>query len=151
MFSIELGKSAFAQTPRNISLLISPQVLEDFGLKVAIQSMLNNFRSEYLSINYKFNSVKERLDSNLEITVFRIVQELLNNIAKNSQANEASILIEINDSSLLINVKDNGRGFNKNKVSASSGLGLKMVENRVKLLDGSLTVDSNQGTMFLLL
>lgn len=136
---------------RNISLLISPQVLENFGLNVAIESMLNHFRSKNLAINYEFNSNKERLDSNLEIAVFRIVQELLNNIAKHSQANEASILIDIKERSLIIKVEDNGKGFNVNEISTSSGLGLKMVENRVKLLNGLITIDSHQGTCVLII
>jgi signal transduction histidine kinase len=131
---------------RNISLLLTPQLLEQFGLNDAIEAMVNNLKSDSLWINYKFKSTKNRIDSNIEISIFRIVQELLNNLVRHSEAGIAMVSLDISESIATLVVKDDGKGFEMEGSSQSTGIGLRMVENRVKLLNGKMAISSKEGT-----
>ena len=93
------------------------------------------------------------VDSIIEVAVFRIIQETLNNIKKHSEATSCSINLSIEQGSLVVKVTDNGNGFNpedvrktKKSVDIESGFGLYSMRQRADLLKGTLTIDSEKGT-----
>jgi signal transduction histidine kinase len=85
------------------------------------------------------------MESSLEIVVYRIVQELLNNVVKHSGA--AIILVQVmkQEHNLTITVEDNGKGFNKDEVLLMKGTGLKNIQARVDYLKGQLDIKSTPG------
>ena len=85
------------------------------------------------------------MESSVEIVVYRIVQELLNNAVKHSGA--AIILVQVmrHDNNLTITVEDNGKGFNKEEVQLMKGTGLKNIQSRVDYLKGQLDIKSTPG------
>ncbi|KAF2518419.1 hypothetical protein E0W68_08815 [Flavobacterium salilacus subsp. salilacus] len=93
-------------------------------------------------IPYGFN---ERLDNSQEITIFRIVQELITNIIKHAQATEASIQLTHHDDLINIIIEDNGVGFSTDKMNAEDGMGIASIQKKTEQLGGSFIIDSTPG------
>jgi len=94
----------------------------------------------------------KRLSNEIEITIFRIIQELITNVVKHAQAKEATISLTQHDNELSIIVEDDGVGFKPGKLIEKNGMGLGSIERRVEHLDGSMQVDSSpkNGTTILI-
>lgn len=88
--------------------------------------------------------VNMRIENTLEIQIFRIIQELITNIIKHSQAKEATIQFSQNEGVLTIMVEDNGKGFELN--NTSNGIGLINIEKRMERINGELIIDSSIGS-----
>jgi signal transduction histidine kinase len=135
---------------RQISQNLMPVALQDRGLHDAIHQLVNHIidtRSKNVHLNSDISALK--IDKNTEITVFRIIQELLNNILKHSQATEIKLKLHAKANTLKIRLEDNGVGFDVALVPGvranGSGLGLKNITSRVNLLNGKLNIDSHIG------
>src|SRR5690606_18151634 len=90
----------------------------------------------------------KKIEDDIKINIYRIVQEALNNIHKHSEASEAFVLINKRDPELMIEVGDNGKGIGQ--VQTNKGIGLKNMEARAKNVNGKLVItssDSNKGTL----
>jgi signal transduction histidine kinase len=110
--------------------------------------MIQNYNAlDLFKINY-INELNQEdlIDGPLKLTIFRIIQEQLNNIVKHSGANKVELIIKPEDNELFITIIDNGRGFD---VSAGTGgLGLKNIKSRSNLYNGRINIVSeiNVGT-----
>ncbi|WP_159800270.1 sensor histidine kinase [Flavobacterium sp. MK4S-17] len=93
-------------------------------------------------ISFGFN---ERLENALEITIFRMVQELATNIIKHSQATEASVQLTHHDDNINIIIEDNGVGFPVSKLRKADGMGINTIMRKVEQMEGTFTVDSTPG------
>lgn len=133
---------------RNISHDLMPDVLENFGLKEALNQTCRNLEDRS-DITVRFNHVdlEEDYDQTLELNLFRITQELLNNVQKHS--NSVKVFVSIMDygDMLSLSVEDDGIGFNENTVT--NGIGLKNIRSRVNMLGGEVYIESaeNSGTL----
>ncbi|MDB5261028.1 MAG: chemotaxis protein [Adhaeribacter sp.] len=135
---------AIAST-RNISFELTPAILRDFGLKTAFEELITRLNSPSLKITYDLVDLEGRFDDLVEISLYRIIQELLNNIMKHSGASEAHLEMENKKGLLYLRVQDNGTGFNLAEKKSGKGIGLSSIYNRVKLLDGKIKIDSRAG------
>ncbi|WP_282136697.1 sensor histidine kinase [Seonamhaeicola maritimus] len=88
------------------------------------------------------DGMEVRLDNALEITIFRVIQELITNIIKHANASEANIHLTHHGDSINILVEDNGVGFDVNTIKAVKGMGLHSIQTRVESLEGKVTVES---------
>lgn len=133
---------------RRVSFELVPAALKDYGLKVALQSLFHRIANERLEIRLQTNDTTFRLPEKIEFSIYRIVQELLNNIIKHSKATTAVVEIVLKRKNLDLKVTDNGIGFTKEKLNPmSKGIGLQSVKNRVKLLEGTMKIRSgNRGS-----
>ena len=89
----------------------------------------------------------------MELTIFRIVQELITNVIKHANATEVSIHITNHEDSLNIMVEDNGKGFNASQVTKTNkGMGISSIDKRVEHLEGTMTIESekHQGTTIII-
>jgi signal transduction histidine kinase len=121
-------------------------VIAKNGLLPAVQNLAKNASGiNGLKIEVEDFGLEERLENTLEISVFRIIQELVTNIIKHSHATEASIAINQYTDALNIIVEDNGKGFDARSIPQKSGMGLSSIEKRVEHLEGTMEVDSTQG------
>jgi PAS domain S-box-containing protein len=128
---------------RTISFQLMPTILEDFGLETVLKELCKKISSPLLSINCKVDGLDSRLDISLEIALYRIIQELLNNIIKHAQASEADIFLSKSSAFIHVTVADNGIGFQyDNTLLTDKGTGLRSIKNRIKLLAGALYVKS---------
>ena len=132
---------------RSMAHIKNSGVLAKNGLLPAIQKLAKNASgTNKLHIDVQEFGLDDRLENSLEITVFRIIQELVTNIIKHANAKEATISVTHHEDSLNIMVEDDGIGFNRLKLSKTDeGMGLDSIERRVEHLEGSMEVDSSEG------
>lgn len=134
---------------RNISFELAPSILTDFGLSATITEMAKRLSTNSLTIKVTVD-ISERLPLSLEVNIFRILQELINNCIKHSGASIVTLAIRRESNSIQIRVKDNGKGFNvKDKNTLSGGSGLSSIRNRLSLYNGKIDVESqpDKGTI----
>ena len=121
-------------------------VIAKNGLLPAVQKLARNASGvNGLTIEVEDYGLEERLENTLEISVFRIIQELVTNIIKHAQATQASIAINQYEDSLNIIIEDNGKGFNAKRLPQKEGMGLFSIEKRIEHLEGGIEIDSTPG------
>ncbi len=144
-----LTSETLAQT-RKLILDLRPSVLDDLGLVPAIRWYAEGHLEEQgIKVELKVSGAKRRLPAEIETTLFRIVQEAINNIAKHAGASEVHIGLDFCDGLVTSVIEDNGCGFDVEATAArrdgSGGLGLLGMKERAVLVGGSLTVTSQPG------
>lgn len=118
-------------------------VIAKQGLLPAIQKLASTISSSGgLHIEVHDFGLEERLSNHLEITIFRIIQELVTNVIKHANASELQISLTQHEKELNIVVEDNGNGFVVGKLQEKDGMGLGSIERRVEHLEGTMLVDS---------
>ena len=115
--------------------------------------MANNASSiNGLEIEVEDYGLSEKIEASLEISIFRVIQELVTNIIKHAKATEATISITQHEEMLSIIIEDNGIGFDVRKEIHNDGIGLSSIEKRIEHLEGTLEIDSTpeKGTNILI-
>lgn len=136
----EMIKSAYSEV-RNISHNIMPAGLEKEGLLSTIQQLLDKINlNKQLSFSLESKGMEQRLPVQIELNVYSIVLELINNIIKHSEATKATILMINQDDIFNLQVKDNGIGLENN--NGNLGNGMSNIKSRIEALNGSLTYNS---------
>lgn len=130
---------------------LRPMSLDDLGLIPTLKRYINNF-SEYTGIKVELQVIGQPiiLNSSIEITIFRVIQEALNNINKHSKATESKITIEFTQTRLNLSIADNGIGFDYGEISNSDnlhmgGYGLVNMRERIELIGGNFKIKSSPG------
>ncbi len=138
---------------RSIIQDLKPQVLDELGLNAALNLLCEKVSKDSdISGSIDIIGLNERLDQKIEITIFRTVQEILNNIVKHSRAKEFNIQLIDNPKYLRLLVSDDGIGMDYPEImhgSNSKGFGLLNIKERVENINGKLKIDSssNNGTL----
>ncbi|MBD2722037.1 PAS domain-containing sensor histidine kinase [Hymenobacter armeniacus] len=132
---------------RTISFELTPGVLEDFGLHTALEALVKRMGPTGLPVRLHLLGLEQRLAAPVEIAVYRVVQELLNNVMKHANATEAVVHVVREGHRLEVSVEDNGHGFAPSTLASQplAGIGLSGVRNRVALLGGELSIQSRLG------
>lgn len=134
-----------ANEVRTISHQMMPKELEQFGLVPALDNMLkNNLTKTNIKYNLEYMGMEDRLPSKVELSLFRISQELVSNILKHAQATHLEIQIIRRNNSCVMIVSDDGKGFDV-ETTQSDGIGLMNIESRVQSVKGNLNVESETG------
>ncbi|MEZ4935411.1 MAG: tetratricopeptide repeat protein [Saprospiraceae bacterium] len=132
------------QEVRRIAHDMISGVLTKFGLVPALEELARTIStSGKMQIKVMSSGLGDRLENKVEITLYRVIQELLSNILKHANATEAIIQLTRLNGELNISVEDNGKGFDTEKIKY--GMGIKNIEARVQALDGSFFIDSGKG------
>jgi len=131
---------------RQISYDLLPNTLERKGLVEAIREFVGQVNVKRTT-NIQFYVVKEiHVPKEKEIHIFRMIQEIVHNTLKHAQAANLQIGLSEEGGNILFLTKDDGKGFDKEKVqAASNGLGLKSLESRCEILNGVLSLESKPG------
>ena len=134
------------QKVRNFIFELRPMMLDDLGLIPTIRKYVDAYK-EQSNIDVGINVVgnERRMDSYLEVMIFRAIQELLGNAARHSQASLIKVNIDLSGESARISVDDNGKGFDPESLKQSNNLGLKLIRERTEMLGGQFMVDSAAG------
>lgn len=131
---------------RSLSHQMMPNMLIKSSLANALQDLIEKSDSPKLHINLKMEGLQDDLDKNIQIVMYRIIQECINNTIKHSSATGIDIIVRQNENLLETLISDNGVGFNISEVSSkSSGLGLENIKSRIDMLKGKLEVNSVKG------
>jgi len=144
--SLRLLEEAIKAT-RTISFELTPGILEDFGLRTALEELAKRIAPARLPVRLHLSGLEQRLAPPVEIAVYRVVQELLNNVMKHARASEVVVHLVRENHRLEVSVEDDGCGFEPAAQAAQplAGIGLAGVRNRVALLGGELAVVSRLG------
>jgi signal transduction histidine kinase len=146
--TIEINNKTI-QTSREIAHNLFPPVLERFGLKAALEELIldyNKTKEVYISIH--FEVVFQDLSTNVELQLFRIIQELINNSVKHGKASKIELIFKIENKVNTCVYNDNGVGFNFKEINKTKGLGFSNIKNRIQNIKGNYTVDSEKGKGF---
>ncbi len=138
---------------RSIAHAKNSGVIAKQGLLKAIKNMATNVSSTSdINIEITDHGLENRLENSLEITIFRIIQELITNIIKHAEATETHISLTNHDDSLNIMVEDNGKGFDTSSITKNRGMGLHSIEKRIEHLEGDIKIESqdSQGTTIII-
>jgi signal transduction histidine kinase len=133
---------------RRISHNMMPGLLTKLGLWEAIEDMFDEINEiDEIRANIEIEGERLRLPENVEIMLYRIIQEMVNNTMKYAKATGIDLSIIISDQYIIMNYKDDGIGFDVDEKLGSGGksLGLKSIESRVVFLNGELKMESAPG------
>jgi len=134
------------QDLRDIARSLNTDFISDIGLPVAIEQQVQMLeRTKQYKINFLVEGTPFKNNSQRELVVYRIVQELLNNIVKHSEASEINIEMHYLSEKLVITAADNGKGFDVQAVRLSAnnnGLGLRNMTNRMNMINGTIDIQS---------
>jgi two-component system, NarL family, sensor kinase len=137
------------QDIRRISKNLMPKNLEEHGLIVELEELKNLIeKTKPVKMNLSFLGLDKRMPPMFELNVFRILNELVNNTLKHSEANYINIIVSNSKDGFRVIFHDNGKGFASN--TKSDGIGLKNIESRINLFKGKYIIDSreHEGTTF---
>ncbi|WP_300106912.1 ATP-binding protein [uncultured Alistipes sp.] len=130
---------------REISNNLSPQVLNDFGLARGIQNFINRSSSvDEVKIRFTTNLRAERFDTDVEVIMYRIVCELINNSLKHSGCSEINLSLSKSGNLLSLDYSDNGKGFDPEAMT-DCGMGLSNIASRINSLNGTFDIASAKG------
>ncbi|MFC0605316.1 tetratricopeptide repeat-containing sensor histidine kinase [Winogradskyella pulchriflava] len=138
------------QKVRTVAHAKNSGVIAKQGLLKAVQHMADKVStSNKIQIEVLDHGLDNRLENSLELTIFRVIQELITNVIKHAEATEITIHLTNHEDSINIMVEDNGKGFNPNQITKNNkGMGISSIDKRIEHLDGKLTIESekNKGT-----
>lgn len=128
---------------REISHNLSPSSITNFGLVIAVKNFCCKVENLYnIKINFTCTGEEINLKSSAETHIYRIIQELVNNIVKHAEATLATVAIQFQNPYITVLVSDNGIGFSSAEVS--KGIGLSNIESRIRFLDAVCKRVSNE-------
>ena len=128
---------------RRISRKLMPETLKNLGLETALKELCESMTHKHLSIQFEAFDVSDKIPFQVQLAFYRIAQESISNVIKYAQANNVIVQISQNGNTLALTVEDDGVGFDTSKVTY--GLGLKNIENRVRLINGKVDIHSAKG------
>lgn len=133
---------------RDISHQILPNNILRLGLSNALQIMVEKINAAQLNITLNINGNLEHTDNELQLMLYRILQESINNVIKHAKAKNLSIILNKKNNKLYVSVIDDGVGFDTGEMKYNTGIGLSNIITRVRFLKGNISITSefNKGT-----
>ncbi|MGS2763046.1 tetratricopeptide repeat-containing sensor histidine kinase [Sinomicrobium sp. M5D2P9] len=133
---------------RRIARNLMPESLSRIGLEGALEDLCKSYETASFKVDYQPYEIGVTLTDSERLTIYRIVQELLNNALHHSKASLVIVQCSQNENGFYITVEDDGKGFDPENPKHKKGLGLRNLEHRVKTMDGTLEIISgkNEGT-----
>jgi two-component system sensor histidine kinase DegS len=133
---------------RDFIFELRPMMLDDLGLIPTLRHYFEAFKEQSeIEVQFTASGTERRLESYLEIMIFRAIQELVGNAARHSQATTIRAHIDTGEERVVVDVEDDGQGFNEEQALEGS-MGIKVIKERVDILNGEFNVDTalGQGT-----
>lgn len=144
--SIDMLDSSIKEM-RRVAHNMMPEALVKFGLDVALKDFCNDInQSGAINVIYQSQGLENAvIDHTTSITIFRIVQELINNTIKHAGATSALVQVDKANGSVTLTVEDDGKGFDTNILQQSRGIGWSNIQSRIEFLKGEVDVKSAEG------
>jgi signal transduction histidine kinase len=133
------------QSVRDLSQLLHPSTLDDFGLPETLRAYLKRFSERTGIRTHLIATLPDRLPSATEACVYRIIQEAMNNVARHSEASECHVTLGAAARELRLAIEDNGRGLQSAAGVNGHGLGLIAMRERAQAQNGSFTIGPRPG------
>lgn len=145
---VEMGKvlDNVMEDLHRLSMDLHPASLDHLGLEAALRQHLESIQEKFgLETKFEMTKINGRLPANLEITLYRIVQEALTNVIRHARASRADVLIQQRKENLILIVEDNGVGFDPAIAMRGERFGLFGIRERAEMLGGELIIESGDG------
>lgn len=135
---------------RRLSQNLSPSVVEDFGITIILRRLVDEFNERYqINVSLQIDDIDDLFLQDSKIIIYRILQEALSNVGRHAQAKNVSIVIKKGDEEVFFHINDDGKGFDMKhafrKEAAEKGWGLALMDERIRMLGGTLDVSSQEG------
>jgi len=130
---------------RNVSHNMMPNALLKNSLASAVREFIDKLDQKKLHVHLYTEGLDERLDSNVETVLYRVIQECVNNVIKHADATTLDISLIKDQDGISATIEDNGTGFNVADKDKSNGMGLKNITTRIEYLKGNVEFDSTPG------
>ena len=142
--SVKLLAEECLRSVRNLALLVRPSMLDDLGLEPALHWQAKEFSRRYgIPVSVDVEGKLDTLPEALRLCLYRAIQEAMTNCGKHAGASQVTIIVKQDETQVTASVHDDGRGFDT--LSQTHGLGLVGMTERVRALQGCMTVDSELG------
>lgn len=142
---VDTSKSMLDQTiqqVRNLSHQLLPPLLEDYGLAQALESTLSKMSNDKIHIQF-VQGTYSRLAMEVELTLYRVIMEVVNNAVKHSYGSLIEVDLEQAADKTTIAITDNGKGFDINLLTKSKGLGFKNIQSRLSTINSTVNYQSS--------
>lgn len=134
---------------RDFIFELRPMMLDDLGLVPTLKRYVDAWKDQAgIDARILVTGKDRRLEAYEEVMIFRAIQELLHNASKHSSASSAKVQIDMGETTVKVVVDDDGKGFDDEHLPEKTGMGLKLIRDRVEMLGGTMEIDSviGQGT-----
>ncbi|MCS4304824.1 tetratricopeptide repeat-containing sensor histidine kinase [Chryseobacterium sp. BIGb0232] len=132
---------------RHVARNLMPESLLNFGLETALNDLCEFYSRKDMDIDFQAISIEKNLPINIQLNIYRIVQELLANAIKHAEASSILLQCSQSEKDFFITIEDNGKGFESNREQKTKSMGLHNLKNRVDYLKGNMEISSDsQGT-----
>lgn len=149
LVNLKTSATSTFQKVRDFIFELRPMMLDDLGVVPTLKRYVDAFNArQNVQISLTVTGVERRLETYLEVMLFRSIQELLGNAIKHSQAAQVKVLVDMGDNDIRVVVDDNGKGFDESIINNRGNMGLRVIKERIEMLGGSFDLESvaNQGT-----
>jgi PAS domain S-box-containing protein len=137
---------ALAQELHDFSRQLHPSVLHELGLEVALRAECSAYaRRSGTTVEFSAENVPEYLSEKLSLCLYRVAQESLHNIWKHAESNRVGVMLRTSNEDIELVVEDFGKGFDLDSAQGEGGLGLISMQERVRLVGGSLSITTKAG------
>ena len=131
---------------RTLSHQMMPNMLIKNSLSNALKELIDQSSTPKLAVHLQLDGLMDNLDENIQIVMYRVIQECINNTLKHAEATEIFIRVQQTKTEILAYFKDNGKGFNPETTSSKSfGMGLENIRSRIEFLKGLFLLNSGTG------
>ena len=138
-------KRALSET-RAVSHNLMPGLLDDYGLKVAVQTLLDNIKKATdISITQDLEVIQSELPEQIEKNIYRIIQEGISNALQHSECNTIHVDLKQTDGHVTCRIEDDGKGADPQKLSDNQGMGLRSMKARTEAMAGAIYFDTKPG------
>jgi signal transduction histidine kinase len=122
-----------------------PNMLLKSGLGKAVADFIDKIDQRILKVQLHTEGLNERIEEHIEIVLYRVLQECVNNVIKHSAATQLDISLIKDKDGTSVTIEDNGKGFDTGQLSKEAGMGLTNMKARVEFLNGTIDFDSSPG------
>lgn len=130
---------------RSVSHNMMPNALLKAGLSSAVKEFIDKIDHNKLQVNLYTEGLQQRMANNVETVLYRVIQEIVNNVIKHAEANQLDISLIKDADGISCTVEDNGKGFDISSMENLEGIGLKNIQTRINYLKGTVEWDSSIG------
>lgn len=131
---------------RDISANISPHILNNFGLKDAVEAFIKRLRqTEAFTVYFATNLTTERFGYTMEVVLYRVICELINNTLRHADATKVTIDLQLDEGILYLEYTDNGIGFDMESIPRHEGMGFNNMRYRLQSGNGDIEIVSEHG------
>ena len=143
LIALKVAATSAFQQVRNFVFELRPMMLDDLGLMPTLKRYVEAFKEQTeTQVDLTISGLERRLESYIEVIIFRSIQELLGYAHRQGQATQIKINVTLGEANIKVSIEDNGKGFDVDELFRGSGISIKAIKDRIEMLGGFMEVES---------